>query len=254
MRGRPLIGVTRLRGLLSYHEGQSLQRAMLDRRKAGAAPDTLLLLEHQPVFTLGRLQESASNLLASSEELAAAGASVYQSDRGGNITFHGPGQLVAYPILDLRGHTASARWYISALEEAMIGTAARFGVSARAGGEGQTGVWVDDRKLGAIGVRVARFFTSHGMALNADTNLDFFKMMVPCGLHDAPRVTSLTQELGRQCDVDEAAAAFKDAFAESLSVELYESDVGEKVLHEVRVAAALAEAKSRSSSSGSSQQ
>ena len=132
MRGRPLIGVTRLRGLLSYHEGQSLQRAMLDRRKAGAAPDTLLLLEHQPVFTLGRLQESASNLLASSEELAAAGASVYQSDRGGNITFHGPGQLVAYPILDLRGHTASARWYISALEEAMIGTAARFGVSARA--------------------------------------------------------------------------------------------------------------------------
>ena len=227
-------------GLVDYHEGQRLQRAMLDRRRAGVCGDTLLLLEHAPVFTLGRLQESASNLRASLAEVAARGASVVQSDRGGNITFHGPGQLVAYPILDLRDHKQDVRWYVNALEDAMIGTAARFGISARRGDEGQTGVWVSDRKIGAIGVRVTRWFTSHGVALNADVDLDYFSMMVPCGLHEAPQVTSLTRELGRRCGVDEAAPALCDALAESLGCDMYESDAADAVHREVKAAAALA--------------
>lgn len=234
---RPCVAVCRLRGLVSYSQGQLLQRTLLDRRRAGACGDTLLLLEHAPVFTLGRLQESASNLRASLAEVTTRGASVVQSDRGGNITFHGPGQLVAYPILDLRGHRQDVRWYVSALEEALIGAAANFGVTARAGGDGQTGVWVGERKLGAIGVRVTRWFTSHGVALNADVDLSFFDMMVPCGLHDAPDVTSLTRELGRRCTVDEVAPAFCDALAASLEVDLdYESKHAEAVQREVKAA------------------
>jgi lipoate-protein ligase B len=235
----PRVAVCRLRGLVSYDHGQRLQRALLDQLRAGVdGEDTLLLLEHEPVFTLGRLQESASNLSASTDQISAAGASVVQSDRGGNVTFHGPGQLVAYPLLDLRNHQQSVHWYVSALEDAMIGAAARVGVGSRRGGEGHTGVWVDDRKLGALGVRVTRWMSSHGVALNADVDLDFFSMMVPCGLHDAPQVTSHTRELGRACGVDEAAPAFCDAFGESLGVELYESDRAETLLREVRAAAA----------------
>ena len=126
----------------------------------------------------------------------------------------------------------------------MIGTAASFGVEAQRGGDGQTGVWVADRKLGAIGVRVTRWLSSHGVALNADVALDYFDMMVPCGLHEAPRVTSLTRELGRACPVDEVAPAFCAALSESLGCELVESDVhAAAALREVRQAAALAQAR-----------
>ena len=249
MAGRARVAVCRLRGLVDYHEGQRLQKALLARRRAGACEDTLLLLEHAPVFTLGRLQNSASNLLASLEEVAARGASVVQSDRGGNITFHGPGQLVAYPILDLRNHQQDVRWYVSALEDAMIGTAAHFGVSARRGDEGQTGVWVSDRKIGAIGVRVSRWYSSHGVALNADVDLDYFKMMVPCGLQEAPQVTSLSSELGRRVAVDEAVPALCDAFAASLGCELHESDQAEAVRREVRAATVIEEVRQMSSKS-----
>ena len=185
--------------LTSYAKGLDLQRSLVAQRRAGTVPDTLLLLQHPPVFTLGRLQrdDSQRNLLVSSSEIEAAGASVFRSDRGGNVTFHGPGQLVAYPILDLHNYRKDMRWYVHTLESVLIETAASFGVSARAGGEGETGIWVDDRKLGAIGVHVTRWVTSHGVALNADVNLDFFKMIVPCGLHEKREVTSLSAERAR---------------------------------------------------------
>ena len=210
----------RLPGLTSYGEGMALQRQLMRERAAKSAPDTLLLLEHAPVFTLGRLQESASNVLASSEEISAAGASVVQSDRGGNVTFHGPGQLVAYPILDLSGFRKDMRWFVTALEDAMIGTASAFGVDAQRGGPGRTGVWAGDGKIGAIGVRVSRWISSHGVALNADVDLRYFDMIVPCGLSDVPLVTSLSRETGRRVSVDEAVPRFEDAFARGFDCEL----------------------------------
>lgn len=147
-------------GSVGYPTSQQLQRALAADVRAGTRGDTLLLLEHPPVFTLGRLQPSAENVLASRREIAAAGATVERSTRGGNVTFHGPGQLVAYPILDLARFRRSVHWYVEGLEETMIRTAASFGVSARRGGAGETGVWVQDRKLGAIGVTVSRWVTT----------------------------------------------------------------------------------------------
>lgn len=261
-----MIRVARLRGLTSYADGLTLQRLLLSRLRASGGqfqqPDTLLLLEHEPVFTLGRIQASAANVLASEAEIAAAGASVVQSDRGGNVTFHGPGQLVAYPILDLRRHRQDLRWYVSQLEEAMIGACAKFGIAAHAGGDGQTGVWVkgeqasrgassgetvgeggeesggDERKIGAIGVRVNRWYASHGIALNADVDLKYFDMIVPCGLSATPNVTSLTREAGRRIGVDELAPLFTDAFSEALGVEVEEGDV-DGLVREMRAAKAM---------------
>jgi lipoate-protein ligase B len=270
---RPVVKVARLRGLTSYADGQTLQQLMLSRLRASASggvassgsepllTDTLLLLEHRPVFTLGRLQSSAENVLASAAEIEAAGAAVVQSDRGGNVTFHGPGQLVAYPILDLRRHKQDLRWYVSRLEEAMIGACAAFGVPAHPGGDGQTGVWVkpgaaatamgdtdaagddaEQRKIGALGVRVNRWYSSHGIALNADVDLGFFDMIVPCGLSETPKVTSLSNEVGRRIGVDELAPAFCDAFAQAMDVELEEGDVSGllREAHAAKVMAGLA--------------
>ena len=203
-----------------------LQRTLLQRRRDGLAPDTLLLLEHSPVFTLGRLQklDAAQNILASPEAIAAAGASVAQSDRGGNITFHGPGQLVAYPILDLRGYRKDLRWFVGALEDTMIRTAAAFGVEASRGVAGEEGVWVGERKLGALGVRVQRWVSSHGLALNANPDLAFFDMIVPCGLQETPGVTSLSAESSPRTtvSVDDVVPRFLDAFGELFGAAPYE--------------------------------
>lgn len=219
--------VRRLPGLIGYEEAQRLQHGLVRQRRAGKGRDTLLLLEHAPVFTLGRLQESAANVLASPEALETAGASVVQSDRGGNVTFHGPGQLVAYPLLDLTsGYRRNLHWYVGALEEAMIATTASFGVAAERGAPGHTGVWVGggERKIGAIGVRVQRWLSSHGIALNANVDLDFFNMIVPCGLSEAPQVTSLSREVGRIINVAEMRPKFEAAFAEAFECELVENE------------------------------
>ena len=217
------VHVRRLRGLVHYEEAQRLQQLLVRRRKAGTIPDTLLLLEHAPVFTLGRLQESAANVLASPEALAEAGATVVQSDRGGNVTFHGPGQLVAYPILDLASNfRRDLHWYVGALEDVMVETAANFGVAAERGAPGHTGVWVGDRKLGALGVRVQRWLSSHGIALNANVDLGFFDMIVPCGLNEAPQVTSISREIGRSVGVGELRPHFEAAFARTFECDLVE--------------------------------
>lgn len=224
MRTPPRVLVRRLPGLIGYEEAQRLQQSLVRQRRSGTVPDTLLLLEHAPVFTLGRLQESAANVRASPEALAAAGATVVQSDRGGNVTFHGPGQLVAYPILNLSDYRRDLHWFVGALEDTMMGAAAAFGVSAERGAPGHTGVWVDDRKLGAIGVRVQRWLSSHGVALNVGVDLSYFDMIVPCGLDDAPRVTSLAAELGRPLTTDEVRPKFVAAFAEHFECEPIEVD------------------------------
>ncbi|MGH2489583.1 MAG: lipoyl(octanoyl) transferase LipB [Candidatus Limnocylindria bacterium] len=180
-------------GRVPYRPTWDLQNELADRRRRREIGDRVLLLEHEPVYTIGRGGDDR-NLLASPERLAALGAEMVRIDRGGDITFHGPGQLVAYPIVELRD-PLDLRRYVRTLESAIIDTASGFGVDADRV-DGRPGAWVDGtRKLAAIGVRVRRGVTTHGLALNVSTDLAWFAEMIPCGLSDI-EATSLGRELG----------------------------------------------------------
>jgi lipoyl(octanoyl) transferase len=176
-------------GRMAYGEALELQRRLVGERKQGLVPDHLLLLEHPHVITLGR-NGHAENLLADYRALGSAGIAFYPTDRGGDITYHGPGQLVGYPILDLREWKRDVVGYVRAVEQVMIDTLADFGIEA-----GRipklTGVWVGERKIAAIGVHISRWITSHGFALNVSTDLSYFHYIVPCGL--TKPVTSMAQ-------------------------------------------------------------
>lgn len=194
-------------GTVPYEPTWELQDELAQQRRERRIGDRLLLLEHFPVYTIGRGGD-ASNLIATPGRLRELGATFIRVDRGGDITFHGPGQLVAYPVVELRD-PLDLRRYVRTLETAIIATAAEFGVTAGRV-DGLTGVWVEgERKLAAIGVRVRRGVTTHGLALNVNTDLRWFAEMVPCGIRDK-EVTSLERELGHQVameDVEEALAA-----------------------------------------------
>jgi lipoyl(octanoyl) transferase len=256
-----MISVVQL-GQVGYGEGLRLQRKLVDLRKAGQIGDVLLLLEHAPVVTLGR-NAKAAHVLASTDALAARGVEVFECDRGGDVTFHGPGQLVGYPIFDLRGHelapldgdlrslagegaratqtrkTLGAVDYVRRLEEVLIRTCADFGIAAKRIA-GLTGVWTEaadvvsglwpdcgsetryhttidttthatihtsaEAKIAALGVHISRSVTSHGFALNVNTDLSYFDLIVPCGI-TAKAVTSMQKELGREVDFTEVAQA-----------------------------------------------
>jgi lipoyl(octanoyl) transferase len=206
-------------GLISYAEGLALQQQLVEERKAGRIPDQLLLLEHSPVITLGvRARHDRSHVLASPEVLEARGVEVFETGRGGDVTYHGPGQLVGYPILDLRPDRCDVHRYVRDIEEALIRTSAAFGVEAGRS-PGLTGVWVANEKLAAIGVRIARWITSHGFAFNVTTALEHFDLIVPCGISDKG-VTSLQKLLGRPVPLsqvaDVAAAVFAAVFDRDL--------------------------------------
>ncbi len=189
-------------GRVPYRPTWELQNELAERRRRREIGDRVLLLEHEPVYTIGRGGDER-NLLATPERLASLGAELVRIDRGGDITFHGPGQLVAYPIVELRD-SLDLRRYVRALEAAIITTAASFGVKADRV-DGRPGVWVDGaRKLAAIGVRVRRGVTTHGLALNVSTDLSWFAEMIPCGLPDI-EVTSLGRELGQAPTMDAVA-------------------------------------------------
>ena len=181
-------------GLVPYVEALSLQRALVEERRLGLIGDVLLLVEHPAVLTLGVKGDGGrSHILASEEALAAEAIEVHETGRGGDITYHGPGQIVGYPILDLKPDRCDVHRYVRDLEEALIRTAADHGVVAERIA-GLTGVWVGSEKLAAIGVRISRWITSHGFALNVTINLSHFSLIVPCGIKDRG-VTSL-QRLG----------------------------------------------------------
>jgi len=202
-------------GLVPYAEALALQRSLVDERRAGHIGDTLLLLEHPHVITLGvRGDGGRSHLLASSETLAARGVEVHETGRGGDITYHGPGQLVGYPIIDLKPDRCDVHRYVRDLEGVLIRTASDYGIDAGRV-EGLTGVWVGNEKLAAIGVRIARWITSHGFALNVTSDLDFFKLIVPCGIADRG-VTSLSRLVGRPIDMAEVATRTAEHFANAL--------------------------------------
>ena len=199
-------------GLIPYGPAFDLQRRLVAARKAGAVPDVLLLCEHPHVITLGR-NGHQENLLASSNLLRQMGVEFHATDRGGDITYHGPGQIVGYPILNLAAIRRDVAWYVRQLEEAMIRTTAEFGIEVGRKA-GLTGVWVDvssggangmaSEKLAAIGVHLSRWVTSHGFAYNVSTDLRYFDLIVPCGIRDK-RATSLERLLGRAVGREEVA-------------------------------------------------
>ncbi len=220
-----MISVLKL-GLVDYAAGLHIQQELVGRRKAGEIGDVLLLLEHAPVITLGR-NAKAANILLPPDQLALRGVEIYECDRGGDVTFHGPGQLVGYPIFDLRGYatpdgkrkTLGAVDYVRRLEEVLIRTCADLGIATKRV-SGLTGVWTNDvgpglrpgqdgsktrphtgeAKIAAIGVHISRFVTSHGFALNVNTDLSYFNLIVPCGITSKP-VTSMKKELGRELEI-----------------------------------------------------
>jgi len=233
-----LISVLQL-GTFDYSTALRLQQKLVELRKEGSIGDVLLLLEHTPVITLGR-NAKAANVLASPEQLAKGGVEVFECDRGGDVTFHGPGQLVCYPIFDLRGFssgdgkrkTLGAVEFVRRLEEVLIRTCADFGIATKRV-PGLTGVWASPTKMGssirhvgtatpggpgqpeapsnsesakiaAIGVHISRGVTSHGFALNVNTDLDYFNLIIPCGINSKP-VTSVAKELGNPLTLEEVA-------------------------------------------------
>jgi lipoate-protein ligase B len=227
-------------GLIGYAEAWALQRALVSARKADAVPDVLLLCEHPHVITLGR-NGRREHLLASDHVLRQMGVEFRETDRGGDITYHGPGQVVGYPIVKLSEIRRDVAWYVRQLEEAMIRTTADFGIIAMRL-EGKTGVWIKsanagDEKLGAIGVHLSRWVTSHGFAYNVSTDLRYFDLIVPCGIADK-RATSLEKLLGRAVRCEDAASRLAAHFGEIFTLEMrtatreeFENSYG--ALHEV---------------------
>jgi lipoyl(octanoyl) transferase len=217
-----VIEIRRL-GVVPYGEGLELQKRLVEERRAGRIPDQLLLLEHPPVITLGvKARNDRSHVLATPDALEAQGVELFETGRGGDVTYHGPGQIVGYPILDLRPDRCDVHRYVRDIEEVLIRAAADFGVAAGRI-EGLTGVWVGGEKLAAIGVRISRWITSHGFAFNVSTNLDHFDLIVPCGIA-GKGVTSLSRLLGRRVAPEDVQRSLVAAFAAVFGRRAHERD------------------------------
>lgn len=202
-------------GRVGYAEALSLQQDLVAQRKQGLIPDQLLMVEHPHTITLGR-NGHPEHLLAGEEALRRAGISFHQTNRGGDITYHGPGQIVGYPILDLRDWKRDVVAYVRAVEEVLIDSLAEFGLAGTRI-PGWTGVWVDGKKVAAIGIHISRWVTSHGFALNVTTDLSYFQYIVPCGL--AQPVTSMAK-LGAAADRAEVASVLTRNFARVFELEM----------------------------------
>lgn len=223
-------------GIVPYAEALALQHQLVDARKAGQGNDALLLLEHPPVFTLGR-NATETHILAAPEFLDEIGIEVHRVERGGDVTYHGPGQLVGYPILDLHNYRMDVGWYVRSLEDVLIATLNSYGLEARRAGMDATGkrdpklvgVWIDnpsddpldrqihpEAKIAQIGARIESWITYHGFALNVDPNMEHFQLIVPCGITDKP-VTSLAHALHRPVSMrdvrERVVCAFEKVFA-----------------------------------------
>lgn len=220
---RRLLKVVHL-GRSPYAEVLELQRNLCRQRADGLQPDDLLLLvEHDPVFTLGRGTRPGS-LPLPAEALHARGAALYEVERGGDVTFHGPGQLVGYPIIDLTMHREDLHWYLRELESVLIESLGLLGVRGERS-QGRTGVWVGDRKIASIGVHVKRWVTLHGFALNVSTDLTWFDLIVPCGLPGV-RMTAVAAEGGAPSTVDAVRAIVAPVFARRFGLEPILTEAG----------------------------
>lgn len=211
------VSVRRL-GRVDYQAGLDLQAVLVEDRRAGRIGDTVLLLEHPPVITLGvKTRQGPKHIVAPEEELARQGVTVHETGRGGDVTYHGPGQLVAYPIFDLKPDRCDVHKYVRDLEAVLVVALRTFGIEGTRV-KGLSGVWVGapggERKIAAIGVRISRWITSHGFALNVATNLQHFQLIVPCGIADRG-VTSMEVELGRVVPMADVEAAVTSAFSKT---------------------------------------
>jgi lipoyl(octanoyl) transferase len=206
-------------GRLEWHKAFVVQQSLAEQRKRGEIPDQLLIVEHPHVVTLGRNGKEA-NLLASPELLSRAGISFCETDRGGDVTYHGPGQIVGYPILDLRDWKRDVHLYVRSIEQVLIDTLADFGIVAGRV-EGCTGVWVGGAKLAAIGVHISRWITTHGFAFNLNPDLKYFQYIVPCGL--TKPVTSM-EKLGVVAPWDAVVARIANHFARNFDFELFDGE------------------------------
>jgi len=215
-------------GVVPYAHAYEWQRGAAQRRINGDPTDALMLLEHQPVFTLGRLADPA-HILVSRRTLAERGIDLVETDRGGDVTYHGPGQLVVYPILDLNRYRKDIGWYLRRLEEVIIGLLDDYGISA-----GRmlkyTGVWVAEEKIAAIGVAIRRWVTYHGVALNVNPEMEHFELIAPCGISDKP-VTSMRAILGSTVTVEEVAERFTARFTEVFEIEKVREGSLQELLH-----------------------
>ena len=211
-------------GLMGYAEAWEVQKRVVAARKAGAISDVLLFCEHPHVITLGR-NGKREHLLASEDVLRQKGVEFHETDRGGDITYHGPGQIVGYPILDLDALRRDVHWYVRMLEECMIRATGEFGIVARRE-EGKTGIWVQageaEEKLAAIGVHISRWVTSHGFAYNLATDLRYFDLIVPCGIAQR-KATSLEKLLGRGVKRSEVKSLLAKHFGEVFGLEMREA-------------------------------
>jgi lipoate-protein ligase B len=209
-------------GIRPFGEMLELQRAVARARISGEIPqDVLLLVEHPPVITLGRSSRDA-HLLANPDQLRARGVDVFEVERGGDVTFHGPGQLVGYPIVDLKRHRQDLHWYLRQVEEILIRALARYAVDGARVSK-YTGVWTNGRKIASIGVHARDWVTWHGFALNVSTELSYFDLIVPCGIPDVT-MTSMQREVGRTVTVGEVAPVVAGCAAEVFDLALRQRD------------------------------
>ena len=187
-------------GFIDYKEAWDLQKSIFNKRLSGEIPDTFFMLEHPHTYTLGKVAEK-ENLISNDDQLKELGISVYEIDRGGDITYHGPGQIVGYPIINLKDWKEDTHEYLRGLEEIMIQSCSHYGISSERNSK-YTGVWIGNRKIAAIGIKVSRWITMHGFAFNVNTDLNYFGGIIPCGIKDKD-VSSLQKELNRQLDIQE---------------------------------------------------
>lgn len=208
-------------GTVEYHRAWELQVELAAKVHDGAQPNTLLLLEHSPVYTKGRLSKP-EHILLSDEELRQKGIGVYEADRGGQVTFHGPGQLVAYPVVDLREWGGPVK-YVRTLERIIVDSLADFKITAETI-DGITGVWVDGAKIAAIGVKISRGVAYHGFAINVTTDLSYYSHIVPCGIADRP-VTSMAKVLGEDVDMGMAQYSLAYQFGKGMGFGMVEAEL-----------------------------
>ncbi|XP_076628307.1 lipoyl(octanoyl) transferase 2 [Colletes latitarsis] len=212
-------------GRLSYNAGLRLQKILFDQHYQKLEKDTsntLVLLEHNPVYTVGIRDKSYT--MQDEEKLKSLGAEFYRTNRGGLITFHGPGQLVAYPILNLKQFKSSIKWYVCQIEKMIIRLCAEYGLNGKTSPD--TGVWVNDKKICAIGIHGSRYITTHGLALNCNTDLSWFDHIVPCGI-EGKGVTSITKELNTNVTTQDVLPLFQNAFQDQFECTLIECTLEE---------------------------